>query len=548
MSNRKGILLFTLFFFLAMSDSSLVIERIRQIYKTREERLLPVPWCEDFTFHLNEIFTRLKIMSKEKIRGALAEEITNMTAIFKAHEGCQKPRTVLIEGDPGMGKTTYCQKLAYDWANRQEELDESFTEIQVLLLLRCHDIEGNIREAIEEQILPEDIDKESKENFFKFICENESKVLLVLDGLDEVDPGKLPMYVKLVEGRKFSKCRIVLTSRHEAGMKLRRLCDTLWEIVGFAWEDAESFIFKYFKSNRPLADKLLKQLSARSGSSDLREMTSNPLNTALLCVLFEDFEGNFPTSRTQLYSDIVLCVLRRYEKKNELSNNNEDLIKVYEEELIHLGRMALTSLCDGRLYIEENHCAGRSSVLRKFGFLSIQTAGSRRKPIVRYGFLHKNFQEFFSGFYLASKILNGEVDCDTVVTDKRYLGKPRQAFLFMTGIVVSRCEETAVCLLKSIAAPKNCQRILGRNLQFAFECIEECATDKKNLQSQLLRAFGSRLDIEALDFHGDVPQYFQSFCETLKVSIILTHLNMSKSGIHDSGVGFLSMLSESIPH
>ena len=115
-----------------------------------------------------------------------------------------------------MGKTTYCQKLSYDWANRQEEWDEFSPENQLLLLLRCHDIETNIWEAIDEQILPEDIDKESKENFFKFIRENQSKVLLVLDGLDEV------------------------------GVKFRRFCHTLWKIVGFTTEHAESFIFKYF--------------------------------------------------------------------------------------------------------------------------------------------------------------------------------------------------------------------------------------------------------------------------------------------------------------
>ena len=237
-----------------------VIDRIRQLYKIREGSVLPVPWCEDFNFHLDEIFTRLKIINKDKTRGTLSEEITNMTAIFKAHEGCQKPRTVLIEGDPGMGKTTYCQKLAYDWANRQGEWDDSFPEIELLLLLRCHDIESNIWEAIEEQILPEDIDKESEERFFKFIRENQSKVLLVLDGLDEADPSKLAMYLKLAQSREFSKCRIVLTSRHEVGMKFRRFCDTLWEIVGFTTEDVASFILKYFKNNQLLARKLLDQL------------------------------------------------------------------------------------------------------------------------------------------------------------------------------------------------------------------------------------------------------------------------------------------------
>ena len=529
-----------------MSYPAHVIDRIRQLYKIREGSVLPVPWCEDFNFHLDEIFTRLKIIKKDKTRGTLSEEITNMTAIFKAHEGCLKPRTVLIEGDPGMGKTTYCQKLAYDWANRQGEWDESFPEIELLLLLRCHDIESNIWEAIEEQILPEDIDKESKEDFFKFIRENQSKVLLVLDGLDEVDPSKLAMYLKLAESREFSKCRIVLTSRHEVGMRFRRLCDTLWEIVGFTRKDAESFIMKYFKNNQALADKLLEQLSPWSESKDLSEMMSNPLNTALLCLLCEDCEGSFPTNRTQLYIEIVLCILRRYEEKNKLSSANDDLMKVYKKELLHLGHMALKSLCAGELYIEENKfdCSSTIlSLLTKFGFLSGQVSqGSRRKRCVRYGFMHKSFQEFFSGFYLASKILSGELDCDTVVTDKRYLDERKQAFLFMVGIVVSQCEETARCLVKTIAANMSSAKWRNRNLEATFDCIEECTTHNKNLQSQLLHTFGSHLDIRTLHLncHYHLPRNVEYFFESLTANTTLTHLKLSHYSITKCGAGSLS--------
>ena len=135
-----------------------VIEKIRQLYKTRERRLLPVPWLDEFSFHLNDIFTRLKILGKDKTQGVLTDDITNMTAIFKAHAECQRPRTVLIEGDPGMGKTTYCQKLAYDWATKQNEWDPCFPEIEVLLLLKCHEIKSGIWKAIEDQILPEEMD------------------------------------------------------------------------------------------------------------------------------------------------------------------------------------------------------------------------------------------------------------------------------------------------------------------------------------------------------------------------------------------------------
>ena len=44
-------------FFLDFSLPTEIVEKIRQLYRTREQRLLPVPWCEDFSFHLNEIFT-----------------------------------------------------------------------------------------------------------------------------------------------------------------------------------------------------------------------------------------------------------------------------------------------------------------------------------------------------------------------------------------------------------------------------------------------------------------------------------------------------------
>jgi len=60
-----------------------------------------------------------------------------MDDIFKPHEECPQPRTVLIEGDPGIGKTTYCNKLAYDWATKlgtrargRNVFREFFSEVQ----------------------------------------------------------------------------------------------------------------------------------------------------------------------------------------------------------------------------------------------------------------------------------------------------------------------------------------------------------------------------------------------------------------------------------
>ena len=352
-----------------------IIEEIRQLYQSREGNLAPFAWCDYPNFNMNDIFTRLKIVNREKTRGTLTDdEITNMTAIFRPHPKCPKPRKVLIEGDPGMGKTTYLQKLAYDWANKQNGWDASFPEVEVLLLLRCNDMKSSIREAIDDQILPEDIDEKAKETFFKYIKENQSKVLLLLDGLDEADPCEPDIYLSLVTCKLLPDCHVVITSRHEVGKKVSRYCDNLWEIVGFTKEDSKSFIRKYFQGKDHLAEKFIKYRveawyadPADSQVCGLADLAKNPLNLTLLCCIFEDSANVFSESRTRLYIEIVLLVLRRYVEKNGLkSSNDQDLISVYREELKLLGQFSLHSLHKGKSYFETE------KDIDNFGFLSFQ--------------------------------------------------------------------------------------------------------------------------------------------------------------------------------
>ena len=523
-----------------------IIKRIRQLYKRREGRLVPFPWCDELDFNLNDIFTRLKIVNKEKTRGTLMDdEITNMTAIFRPHPDCRKPRILLIEGEPGMGKTTYSQKLAYDWANEQDEWDASFPSIEVLLLLRCNDIKSGIWEAIDDQLLPDDIDKQAKGNFFKYIQENQAKVLLLLDGLDEADSGKLDMYYLLVQSKLLASCHSVVTSRHEVGKKVRPYCDTLWEIVGFTNEDAESFIRKYFKGKEHLAEKLIKRLilpeySTGDPLETLGELTKNPLNTALLCCLFEDFEGVLPTSRTELYVEMVFFVLRRYEKKNGLGSTDEDLILVYKKQLLQLGSFAFESLLKGELYFEK-----KDEIVKpiNFGFFSFQQGGSKRKPCTRCAFLHKSFQEFFAGFFLAFQIIDKERDFSSLADDKRYLDKLRQVFLFMSGIIASRSEETAVSFFINIAEKINSAEDYKSYFKLACECLLECSSDEENVQTRLVRTLGEHLDMSLTkDFYltGINAAGAAAISIALTGNSSLITLDLGDNIIGDAGVSSLS--------
>ena len=488
--------------------------------------ILPVPWCDSFSFQLTNIFTRLRIVAKEKTREKVTKEVTSMTSIFTPHEDCQRPLVVLIEGEPGIGKTTYCQKLAYDWATKQSrEWDESFPRVEALLLLRCREIESSIWEAIDDQVLPEDIEPAVRDTFIQFLRENPSKVLLVLDGLDEADQEKLKLIRKLIQRELLPGCFIVLTSRHEVGSNIRPHTDTLLEIVGFTRTDAECFIGKYFQQsdNQHLAETLI----AKVRFSYLYELTRNPLNTLLLCVIFEDLNGVLPNSRTELYIEIVLFVLRRYENKNGLSSSGKDLLLVYKKELMILGRMALDSLRKGELYFEDGESDLKESLLGKFGFVSIQAGGSKRAPCPRFVFFHKSFQEFFSGFFLAFSIIDGTMDCKSVLTDKQYKDELFEVFTFMGGIVARRSEATAVSIVESLASVVSdwWSSCYPTHVALVVRFVEDCKLCTETLYTKLARVFGKTLDhVDTSYGVGFVP--FRTLCLALTVNSTVTELDL----------------------
>ncbi|KAL9988301.1 hypothetical protein ACROYT_G002733 [Oculina patagonica] len=429
-----------------------LVELIRRDYKGAV--LCPFPWCEDdLQLELSNIFTRLKIVSRKKERAKLTDDIVNMTDVFKPRKECDKPRVVLIEGQPGMGKTTYCQKLAYDWSVEDIAPEASFPEVKMLLLLKCRHMKtSNIEEAIDDQLLPQDADKKEKENFFQFIRCSQSKILFVLDGLDEFPPDLFESFLPLIQGRVFSNVYLLLTARHEAGIKVRRYCDTLLEIVGYTSEDADSYITKYFSNheNPSLAKKMIKKLSQ---SPHLRELTANPLNTALLCLVCEDARGMFPSNRTKLYDDLVSCVLRRYHAKMEIPLDDNDPIEACADQLNQLGKLALEALLKSQLAFSEGELKGKSTTLVEFGFLSREASVSKIKPMSSYAFTHKTFQEYFAAFHLAHELLTGDkAGKDTLLAQLSPVDKYWQVWEFLFTMVATKSNDMAVLLVSSLCA------------------------------------------------------------------------------------------------
>ena len=394
-----------------------------------------------------------------------------------------------------MGKTTYCHKIAYDWAKKRKG-SESFPDVKLLLLLKCRDINCGLWEAIDDQLLPREVNEEEKERFFTFVRDHQSKVLLVLDGLDELPSNQLSIYTDVIQGRVLPESYIVVTARHEVGVKVRECCHTLFEVEGFTKADAKEFILRYFKEEhfgKTLLDKL-------DSDETLRDLTRNPLNTALLCLLCEDFGGKFPESRTLLYLEIVECVLRRYRVKMKLPETDQDLVALYRVELKTLGRIAKEALCNNRMNFDQSAFQGSSSNLKSgLGFLSVEAGRSKRRPGQSYAFLHKSFQEFFAAFCLCCQLLDGEISVDSLIADCRYYYEFQQVLMFTSGMLAQKCEATVKAFIAGIATQVNMD---FARLHVALACINECKREQNTFDKEMAQFFGSRLKVQMVVCKG----------------------------------------------
>ena len=474
--------------------------------------LCPFPWCEDeLQFKLADIFTRLQIVSKTIERSKLTGNV-NMTDVFRPHAECENPRVVLVEGNPAMGKTTYCQKLAHDWSLSRIPSDSWFPKVEMLLLLKCRDMNvgiANIQEAIDDQLLSEDVERSEKENFFSFIRNYQARILLVLDGLDELKNEDL--LLPLIQGKVLSDINLLLTARPELGAKVRRYCDSLLQIVGYSEGDAISYIDKYFRnhSDPSLAKKLKDELA---DNDELKELTSSPMNTALLCLLCEETNGMFPTKQTELYECLVSCAIRRYYAKMGVGVGKDDPSERCREQLHQLGQMAFEALLKNRLYFSEEEM--RSENVLQLCFVTREPSRSKIKPSECYAFTHKTFQEYFAALYLASQVLTDSKESKALLLNL----SPKdnwQVWKFLFLLVAKKDGERAVFLVSCLGAvvsrhvipePKNdiTEMSSFKSLLEVFPVINYNVESVRNLLDPYINIVHGVLDVigEWEDFHG----------------------------------------------
>ncbi|XP_044169857.1 uncharacterized protein LOC114951253 [Acropora millepora] len=422
------------------SGISKVVELLKREYNRRAD-FSPLPWSKGMKLQLTEVYTKLRVVSK----GEAEDSEIDVDDIFGSSEEDNDP-LVLVEGSPGIGKTTFCLKLAHDWANGA--MPRNFPSFKLVFLLKCRDIIKDVVEEIFEQLLPEDLEEKVKEALANFLedLDNQKQILIILDGLDEL-PEKSEDRVNKVLGRKkLSFCYVLATTRQEKGIYTRAQFkfDFCLSIEGFSEEHSIEYIRKHFRSigtkHSSKGERLIKEIAR---NPLLRDLQRNPLNLLLLCVVYEDHEGSLPSSSTGLYQTIVRCILRRYCAREELkaAEMDEDLDKQFEIPVLALGELAWKCLLNDHLSfyedeLEELKRSNENIVARRLGLVYKEESLKRLKPRHAYSFLHKTFQEYLAASHIAHKFRRSEFQMlEQILFPEISRRKFQQVFAFVCGIL-----------------------------------------------------------------------------------------------------------------
>ena len=376
---------------------------------------------------LDEVYTRLEVKWRRTTTFQLTDKGIHIYEIFNLNKQEQKSgwhrklrsifakgsqekaRMVLVEGSPGIGKTTFCLKIANDWARKVIPKKHDFPAFKLMLLLKCRDMDGDVMQAIDDQLLPKDITEMKINKLLEYIRDekNQDKILIILDGLDEL-PQLAEQFVDELLGRKvLSRCSALATSRQEKGIEIRQrhVFDVLLQIDGFTIEDAFEYVRKHFKNVVEDSIKGESLIQAIEQNIFLQALRNNPLNVLLLCVVFQDYEGELPSNRTKLYQIIYRCLLRR--NGMPMAVNKDDdiaLEKRFEDITLILGELAWRCLLEKRPSflreeldkLEKVRTNGEGVSSFDVGLVSLEASVKKLNPKHQYHFLHRSFQEFLA--------------------------------------------------------------------------------------------------------------------------------------------------------
>ena len=341
-------------------------------------------------------------------------------------------KVVLVEGAPGVGKSTFAWEFCRRW-----ERGEIAQQYQLVLLLRLRDERMSIAKNLRDLIY------HSSESVCQAVVEElESTLgvntLIILEGFDELpDPQRREpsIFLQLILGQLLPFATILVTSRPWATgallVKIKHRIFQYVEILGFTEENITKYVTSVFTGEGKKTASAIDQ--SVGGPDEVSEETKKniddvmayigkypqikacmyiPLNAAIVVSIYrESLKSKWvlPTTLTELFQALTQILLLRYLHGHaEYSHQKwsvesfEDLPREVYSQLLVISKIAYDGVCrEGGKSIQLIF-SNISDDFETLGFMQSVSQLFMQGQKTSHNFLHLTFQEFLAAFLIST--------------------------------------------------------------------------------------------------------------------------------------------------
>ena len=313
------------------------------------------------------------------------------------HNDDNSPIKVVVDGPPGVGKTTLCHKLCNMWA--KNELKKcSFDHV---FLLHLRDERVSSAKNISDLVSLFHSSRKLCETVSDQIMETNGRgLLLIFDGWDEFkgrDQTK-SFILNIIQRNILQSCSIMITSRtYASSILLEKRNIRHIEVLGFEKEEIFSCIRN--ELNEENAEQLIKELKIRE---DVLSLCYIPFVCSMLVRVYQLSDFTLPSTLTKFYKKYVLYAVKRSMKKQKLDPDTVESLEELQEDQ----KRAFDELCccAYEKLKTQNTTFNRNEILKLSHSLKCEHFGLMNSYKIadetKHQFLHLTIQEFLAAWWI----------------------------------------------------------------------------------------------------------------------------------------------------
>ena len=385
-------------------------ESCRRKLEDHYKKIATVPtsvWSKKAVVDIHQIYTRLSWVKEEQTpAGTTQSELKHYTELFTADKNGVIPKRILVQGQTGIGKSTFVKKLLVDWVevNRGAGVEKTAVLRNFELVVAVNLKEVSKCERLTDVIRLSNVfakeDKYMTEGLMNYITNNQEKVLLIFDGYDEYRSGCDSEIYEIFRGNSLRSCCVLITSRISKADELRGGEDLHAEITGFSKVDGQKFMRRFLTHDEVLL------LQGEIYKRNLDELAEVPLLLLFFCLLWRKGQSkHFPETKAKLYIDIIQFILNHSYSKQSPPQYVE--VTSFKEILSEIGKVALQALLKDDHLFEYSQLSDsvRCDESIFIGLLQITEFSETLRPVGMVSFIHKSIQEFLAAWYVTYRCI-----------------------------------------------------------------------------------------------------------------------------------------------